>query len=107
VVKRPSSVIEAIEAGRKAASSIDKFLGGDGMIDETLAERFIAFSYPGKRERGFADLKRVEPLTSSISERQRTFSEVVHCFNDEQAVEEASRCLQCDLEFRLVKEDLL
>jgi len=105
VAKGPSSVIEAIEAGRRAASSIDKFLGGDGLIEEILAERSDNFSYSGEREKGFADLKRVEPPTLPLSERNDTFSEVVHCFNDEQAVKEASRCLQCDLELRLAREN--
>jgi hypothetical protein len=107
VAKGPRSVIEAIEAGRRAATSIDKFLGGDGLIEETLAERSDNFSYSGKREKGFADLKRVEPPTLPLSERNDTFSEVIHSFNDEQAVKEASRCLQCDLELRLARESLI
>lgn len=37
-VTGPASVIEAIAAGRKAASSIDKYLGGSGIIDETLVK---------------------------------------------------------------------
>ena len=43
-VTGPSSVIEAIAAGRKAAISIDKYLGGKGIIDEKLtrARRIIA-----------------------------------------------------------------
>jgi len=36
-VTGPASVIEAIAAGRKAASSIDQYLGGLGIIDEVLA----------------------------------------------------------------------
>jgi len=36
VVTGPASVIEAIAAGRQAAISIDKYLGGKGIIDETL-----------------------------------------------------------------------
>lgn len=38
VVTGPASVIEAIAAGRQAAISIDKYLGGKGIIDETLVE---------------------------------------------------------------------
>ncbi len=34
----PASVIKAIAAGRKAAASIDKYLGGNGDINEVLAE---------------------------------------------------------------------
>ncbi|NWF93676.1 MAG: FAD-dependent oxidoreductase [Syntrophaceae bacterium] len=105
-VKGPSSVIEAIESGRRAASSIDRFLGGNGSIDETLAERDGNLSYTGKREKGFADLKRSDPPKSPLSERCHTFSEVVRSFNDEEAVKEARRCLQCDLELRLAREPL-
>jgi NADPH-dependent glutamate synthase beta subunit-like oxidoreductase len=37
-VTGPASVIEAIAMGRKAATSIDKYLGGEGVIDEELVE---------------------------------------------------------------------
>ena len=37
VVSGPNSIISAIAHGRKAASSIDQYLGGDGIIDEVLA----------------------------------------------------------------------
>ena len=37
IVTGPASVIGAIAQGRLAASSIDKFLGGKGVIDEVLA----------------------------------------------------------------------
>jgi NADPH-dependent glutamate synthase beta subunit-like oxidoreductase len=38
VVSGPDSIINAIAHGRKAASSIDRYLGGDGNIDEVLAQ---------------------------------------------------------------------
>ena len=38
VVTGPASVIEAVAAGRRAASSIDKYLGGEGNIEEALVE---------------------------------------------------------------------
>jgi NADPH-dependent glutamate synthase beta subunit-like oxidoreductase len=36
-VTGPSSVIQAIATGRRAAVAIDRQLGGDGVIDETFA----------------------------------------------------------------------
>ena len=36
-VTGPASFIEAVAAGRRAASWIDQFLGGLGIIDEVLA----------------------------------------------------------------------
>jgi len=106
VAKGPTSVIEAIEAGRRAASSIDQFLGGDGRIEEILAERSNSQPYSGKRKEGFADLKRVETPFLPVSERYKGFIEVENCFEEDQAIQEANRCLHCDLEIRLAKEAL-
>lgn len=101
VVKGPGIVIEAISAGRRAAKAIDLFLGGDGVIDKDLAERADTLSYTGKREKGFAELQRIESPSLPISERHDGFREVDLCFQDDQAVQEANRCLQCDLEIAL------
>jgi len=104
VAKAPGSIIDAIAAGRKAASSIDKFLGGNGMIDETLIQRPDSQSYDGKREEGFADLKREPMPTLPLCERHDGFGEVELGFTDDQAKGEAKRCLQCDLELDLAQE---
>jgi len=106
VGRGPGSVIDAIAEGRRAASSMDRFLGGDGTIDETLAERPDTGQYTGKRERGFADLKRVDIPILPASERHGGFQEVHLCLDEDKALLEARRCLQCDLEMGLV-EDLL
>jgi NADPH-dependent glutamate synthase beta subunit-like oxidoreductase len=103
VGKGASAVIDAIAAGRKAARSIDKFLGGDGVIEESFAEKIGGEDYTGKRERGFADLTRLPPPSLPLEERREGFKEVHLCFEEEQAVQEARRCLQCDLEIRLAK----
>ena len=107
VAKGPSSVIEAIEAGRRAASSMDKFLGGGGAIEDTLTEKPTSQTYSGKREKGFSEEKRVELPTLPPTERIRGFHEVELCFDDDQAVKEANRCLQCDLEIRLANKSSL
>jgi NADPH-dependent glutamate synthase beta subunit-like oxidoreductase len=104
VGRGPGAVIDAIAAGRKAACSMDRFLGGTGDIDETLAERQDDLSYSGRRERGFADRVRVRPPLLPLEDRHRGFQEVESCFTDEQALQEASRCLQCDLELFLIRE---
>ena len=100
----PGTIVDAIAAGRRAASSIDRFLGGDGLIDETLIERTPAESYTGKREPGFADLKRAVMPTMPVSQRHGGFDEVEQGFDEELAVHEAKRCLRCDLELCLVRE---
>lgn len=107
VAKGPGSVIEAIASGRRAATAIGKYLGGDGVIDETFAERPDTKPYTGKREKGFADLQRAEAPTLPLSERHEGFREVELCLDDNQAIEEAQRCLQCDLEISLARAALL
>jgi NADPH-dependent glutamate synthase beta subunit-like oxidoreductase len=103
VGKGPGAIIDAIAAGRRAAVAMDKFLGGDGLISETFAEEPVAESYTGARERGFADLLRGETSHLAMDERKNNFREVDFCFEDEQAVREAKRCLQCDLEIRMAR----
>ncbi len=103
VVTGPASVIDAIAAGRKVASSIDKFLGGDGNIEEILWERPAPEPYTGIRDKGFADLTRVEMPKVPVAERRNNFAEVDLAFDAEQATKEAGLCLQCDLELAVAR----
>jgi len=96
-VTGPASVIEAIAAGRKGASSIDKYLGGDGVIDEVLVPEEEAAELPNIEE---GEEYRPHAPTLSFPERLGTFSEVELGFSPESAIEEAKRCLRCDLEDR-------
>ncbi len=103
----PATVIEAIAAGRRAAISMDIYLGGDGTIELGMLDAKCGNGQPGydgKREAGFAELKRVEVPSLPLSERQAGFSEVELCYTDEQIKAETHRCLQCDLEICLAME---
>jgi len=102
VVSGPASAIEAIQAGRKAAISIDKYLGGKGQIDQRLIPGEEEVSCLG-REEGFAYRKRAKTLTLSTDKRLRSFSQVECGFNEETAVEEARRCLRCQLRLKISK----
>jgi NADPH-dependent glutamate synthase beta subunit-like oxidoreductase/NAD-dependent dihydropyrimidine dehydrogenase PreA subunit len=111
VAKAPGTIIDAIAAGRRAACSIDTYLGGDGDISEWgmgNAECGIKGPtdqpYTGKREEGFADLKREHMPTLPLEQRHEGFREVELGFDEGQAKREAKRCLQCDLEIRLAQE---
>ena len=101
----PATVIEAIAAGRRAAISIDEYLGGDGTIELGIrnGECGSGRPYSGGREFGFAELKRVEVPSLPLSGRTGGFDEVELCLSDEQAKAECHRCLQCDLEICLAK----
>ena len=93
IVTGPASIIEAIAAGRQAATSIDKYLGGEGITDESLAtyeERTLPIGFQPVGER-------IMPPSLPVAERLSTFDEVELKFSDEMAIREAKRCLRCDL----------
>jgi len=96
VVTGPASVIEAIAAGRQAAISIDRYLGGEGNIDEMLAPQeeiapFDISEIEGEKYR--------PPLETVLAEESlRGFAQVALGFSEENAIEECQRCLRCDLE---------
>ncbi|MFX0090420.1 MAG: FAD-dependent oxidoreductase, partial [Candidatus Hodarchaeota archaeon] len=98
--KGPLSVVEAIHMGRKAASSIDRYLGGTGEIDITLIEPDVPTLRLG-REEGFFDRPRVKMPQLSPVNRQNNFNEVELGFDEKMAIEEANRCLRCDLRLQI------
>jgi len=95
-VKMPGAIIYAIAAGRRAAESIDRALGGSGEIDETLFPRANPDPHLG-RDKGFAGWTRGKVPQLDVENRIKNFDEVATGFSAEQAVKEAKRCLQCDL----------
>lgn len=102
LVSGPASVIESIQAGRIAASSIDKYLGGDGKIEQKLIPDEEENPYLG-REEGFADRKRVGVKKLEVKERFPGFKPVEFCIGEEDAKREARRCLKCQLRLCLEK----
>jgi NADPH-dependent glutamate synthase beta subunit-like oxidoreductase/NAD-dependent dihydropyrimidine dehydrogenase PreA subunit len=89
----PDSVIAAIAAGRQAAISIDKYLGGYGIIDEALALSVIMEppSTPTEKTQHIVHAPRLEP-----EERIKSFAEAELPLDKQTAADEAQRCLQCD-----------
>ncbi len=87
-IEKPYGVVAAVDMGRKAAISIDKYLGGAGVIEEELIEYETPASRIGKVP-GFAD--RPRSLEACLLEKT----------GSEEAVGEASRCLQCDLRLQI------
>ncbi|MDI3546911.1 MAG: NADH-quinone oxidoreductase subunit [Halanaerobiales bacterium] len=91
-VTGPATVVEAIKQGKDAARAIDRYLGGDGeIIPPKDIERKI--SGPIMEE----EKPRVKMPTILLSERKRGFKEVEKGYSEDMAVEEASRCLRCDV----------
>jgi putative selenate reductase YgfK subunit len=93
IVSGPASIIEAIAQGREGASDIDRYLGGKGMIDQDLAspETHVLLS---KFER--VQKPRVQMRTLDLEQSLSCFEQVERGLDEEQATEEASRCLNCD-----------
>ncbi len=100
ITKAPGAIIHAIAAGRQAAASIDKAIGGSGDIDEVLFPRGNPDAYLG-RDEGFASWSREKVPELDAGTRIKGFQEIALGYSDEQAAKEAKRCLQCDLRLHL------
>jgi NADPH-dependent glutamate synthase beta subunit-like oxidoreductase len=98
----PDSVIRAIAQGRVAASSIDKALGGSGVIDEVLTPDRTYNAKVG-RVFNFINLRRAGLGELEVKERINNFKEVEICYREEVACGEAKRCLQCAVRKKLPK----
>ncbi len=85
------SVIQAIAAGRKAASAIGQELNGDGDIEDKLTNDGIPSQYLGKEE-DFLKANRNHCMEG--------------CYDDSLACGEAGRCLQCDLRTTITRPKL-
>ena len=88
----PASVIEAIAAGRKAAQTIDRHLGGKGDISESLVDPKEAMYWleADPPQEKLATFSHLSPEVAI-----KSFDEVEHAMGDETAIAEALRCLQC------------
>ncbi len=102
-VTGPGMVIDAIAAGRRAAVAIDKYLAGDisrvEMYDlkPAVAAETTGHGLPEVQEAWDVQPRQPSP-TLPVAERKASFAEVELAFSEEKAVQEARRCLRCDLE---------
>jgi NADPH-dependent glutamate synthase beta subunit-like oxidoreductase/Pyruvate/2-oxoacid:ferredoxin oxidoreductase delta subunit len=102
VVLGPKSIVEASASGRKAAQTIDKYLGGNGNIDEQLVTLEKPNPWLG-REEDFAFRHRAKMPCLPVERRRGNFAEVELGFDEKTALEEAKRCLRCDLRLQIVQ----
>ncbi len=90
----PTSVIAALRDGRIAASSIDKYLGGEGLSDAVPdMKEFVARSVDKEALRSTpqAKIPEIDP-----DERVKNFAEVELLLDKCKANCEAGRCWRCD-----------
>lgn len=99
-VSGTATVIEAIASARKTASAVDKFLGGSGNIEETLAPASEWNPWMGKAD-DFARKPRHQPQLAIPNERVQDFCLLDNGLDEEAALAEAGRCLNCNLRLKI------
>ncbi len=98
-VAGPASVIEAVAAGHEAAISIDRFIRGEDLASGREQPKYT----PARAEESAAVRAKVErrerARESALApkEREANFREVWLGFDEEAAVAEAQRCLNCGI----------
>ena len=92
VARGPDTVIRAIADGKKAAVSIDKYLGGKGKLNKGNP-----ISIPSSfDEDEIVTLKRFPLEMLPADKRKDSFDEVILGYHKLNAMAEAMRCLHCD-----------
>lgn len=88
-VTGPATVIRAIAAGKVAAANIDEYLGFRHEISCDV--EIPAPALDDKRPCGRVQLSEIE-----ASERKGNFLHIENCMSEQEACQEAGRCLRCD-----------
>jgi len=93
VVSGPLSVVDAMASGRKVAESIHRYLRNlpEGQVEPYEVLRSFDENVSGLIQKN----RRQEIPALPVEERIQTFSEIDAGYDDEQAVREAQRCLNC------------
>jgi NADH-quinone oxidoreductase subunit F len=100
VATGPRTVVDAIAAGKRAATMIGRLLGGEELVQtETPLVPRVYLAPDEQTDEALLDGPRRRVPHLPLDERRSSFGEVELSFSDEDAVREASRCLRCDLEF--------
>jgi NADH-quinone oxidoreductase subunit F len=97
VVTGPATVIEAMAAGERAAISIHNYLTGKSMTEGRLRQPDKRLEIPRAVETP-EEKERVRMPTLTLKRRLGSFQEVNLGYSAQKAMEEAKRCLRCDLE---------
>ena len=105
VVTGPGTVIAAIAAGKRAAESMERYLSGRHPPLECALTRPSVYVEPVElTEEEAMGSKPLDIPTRPADKRKKNFREVELGLNRDTAVQEAKRCLRCDLETREGKE---
>ncbi len=91
-VTGPASVVEAIGAGKKAASAIDRYLGGKGLPEPVFTEELV----PRVDVEEVLAMHKIPVAKLPLDRRVKGFEEVELGYSEDEAVREAKRCWRCD-----------
>ncbi len=98
VVTGPKTVSEAMAQGKIAAESIHKYLRGESLARKYEVTRpIMQIEITELTEEEMEELERPEMPVQPVAERITNFNEVELGLTQEMAVNEAKRCLRCDL----------
>ena len=99
VVTGANTVVEAMAAGKVASESIDRYLKGESMARTyEVTKPSILVEALELTEEELASLERPDMPSLSIEERHKSFKEVELGLDEKMAMQEARRCLRCELE---------
>lgn len=94
VNRGPDIAIRAIAGGKNAARSIDAYLKGEKLLPE-LPQYSVSKDFDPSVLSGTPTEKRTEMRLVDACERSGNFYEAALGFSEEEAIREASRCLEC------------
>jgi len=106
VVSGPKTVVDAIAAGKKAADVIDRFVNDRELTvppQPRMPQKFIK-QKPFNTEKVNAADRPVVPRIP-VEKRWNSVAEIEQALGEKEAFTEACRCLRCDLEFTMPKEE--
>ena len=92
IVRGPDTVISAIADGKRAAENIDKYLGGNGLLNKGATIE-VTTNYDEDEVIAHPQYKQ-EMLAPEV--RKQNFSEVVLGYHKISAIAESMRCLHCE-----------
>lgn len=101
VVTGPSTVIEAVAAGKNAAIMVDRYIQGKQLkvLPNVALPRDYVPPVEGAEEEEGGDHARIQAPQIPVEARAKNFREVDLCVSEDHALCEARRCLRCDIEF--------
>jgi NADH-quinone oxidoreductase subunit F len=100
-VTGPATVSEAMGTARGAAEAIDFHL----MKEKRFHRLFRDFKYKDEVLMEPDVLKRIDPKKLPVKERIASFQEVLAGYSGQEAIQEAERCLRCDVKCQEEQEN--